>query len=198
VEAGGWGLDARLGAAWNVPVRTRIHQEGSPELEFTGRWDTRAFRFPLYYGARARTWDARGGWSVDLVHHKLHLVDPPPEVNRFAISHGYNLVTLQRLFPAGAWTGGLGAGWVVAHPENQVRGAPLDESGGLFGSGYHLAGPTVAASLATSAGAGAGPYGVAEVRLTFSWARVPVGGGGDATVPNLAAHLMAGAGWRAR
>ncbi len=44
-------------------------------------------------------------------------------------------------------TSRIGLGAVLAHPESMVRGRTLPESGGLFGLGYHIAGPVLSAGV---------------------------------------------------
>jgi len=171
-----------------------IRQDGHDELRLKSNWSTYALETPLYYGWRVTRWGEHAGWAFDLTHHKLFLQDPPPEVRSFAISHGYNLLTVQRLWERDRWFHGLGLGAVVAHPESEVRGRPFDEHGGLWGTGYHLSGPSVAAMLGHTRRIKGRVLGSAEVRLTLSHARVPISGG-DALVPNLAVHGTVGVGW---
>ena len=194
-DAGGrWAAEVHLGGAWNLPLPLLIRQEGHDDLTFRARWETRAFKLPLYYVGRLVTRDGNRGWALDLTHHKLYLVDPPDAVQSFAVSHGYNLLTLHRLVEHDARRYGLGAGLVIAHSENEVRGQRLDERGGPLGRGYHLAGPTLGALASWLPARRDGPYATAEARLTVSYARVPVAGG-HARVPNVALHVTMGVGW---
>ena len=190
----GWRFEARLGGAWNAALPVVIRQAGHDELRLTPNWSTNAFEPPLYYGWRVTRWSDRAGWALDLTHHKLFLEDPPPEVQHFAISHGYNLLTVQRLWERDGWLRGLGLGVVVAHPESRVRGLPFDEHGGLWSTGYHGTGPTAAALLGYTRALRGRLLGSAELRVTLSHARVPISGG-DARVPNLAVHGTLGVGW---
>jgi hypothetical protein len=189
-----WGAELHLGGAWNLPLPLRIRQEGHGELRHDARWETRAFEYPLYYTARLLGRRDARGWMLDLTHHKLHLANPPAEVGHFAISHGYNLLTAYRLVEHGERRLGLGAGVVVAHPENTVRGERLDEHRGALGLGYHLAGPSLGMLASWLPGRRDGAYFVAEARLTLSHAGVPIARG-TAWVPNVALHLTVGAGW---
>lgn len=189
-----WAAEAHLGGAWSLPLPLAVRQPGHDDLRFRARWDTRALDPPLYYVARLATRRGERGWALDLTHHKVHLANPSAEVPDFAISHGYNLVTLHRLRAREPWRLGFGAGVVIAHPESEVRGRRHDERGGLFGTGYHLAGPTVGVLASWLPARRAGPYPVAEARLTASYASVPVAGG-HARVPNVALHVTIGAGW---
>jgi hypothetical protein len=129
---------------------------------------------------------------VELVHHKLFLENPPPEVERFSVSHGYNLLLVGhgRETSRGLWAR-AGAGAVIAHPENTVRGLTLREDQGPFRLGYHLAGAAISAGLEGRLGLGDRLGLFLGGRLTGAYARVPVAGG-HASVPNLAFHATAG------
>lgn len=194
--AGGWAAEVHAGGALNLPTPLLIRQAGHEDLRVDARWETRPFETPLYYLVRLVFRDPRdplGGWAVDLTHHKLHLANAPAGVQRFAISHGYNLLMLHRFTGRGALRAGVGAGAVIAHPESEVRGARHDEGGGLFGAGYYAAGPSLGASLALLPVRRARNHLVAEARLVLAHARVAVAGG-EARVPNASLHLTLGVG----
>ncbi len=129
------------------------------------------------------------------MHHKIHLRETTPEVTGFAVSHGYNLLTLQRLWRRRELYGGVGAGVVIAHPENRVRSRTNPAHDGVARSGYHLTGPTGALFAGMRAEVRGGWSVGAEARITGSRARVPVADG-DALAPNLAFHLHAGVAFR--
>jgi hypothetical protein len=189
-------VEVRLGGAWNVPLPLVVRQANEPEIVLAARWSSRSFRFPLYYAARVLSWEGADAWALDLTHHKIHLANPPPEIQEFAISHGYNLITVQRVRGGEGVSKGVGAGLVLAHPENEVRGRRLDERRGMLESGYYLAGPTLGVLAITPPPVRRGLYASAELRLTLSWARVPIARG-NATVPNVALHVTLGVGWQA-
>ena len=194
LAAASWELEGRLGGAWNADLPIVLQQQGHEELSLTADWRTRAFDPPLYYGWRVTAWQGERGWAIDLVHHKLHLEEPPPEVGSFTISHGYNLLTLQRLFARDRWRYGAGLGTVVAHPESEVRGLVFAENEGLFRDGYYVAGVTVATLAGRTLAIGSRFLVTTEARLTWSSARVPIAEG-NARVPNLALHGTVGLSW---
>ena len=192
-EGHGWSVRLSLGASFNFPTRLTIRQEGAPTLATGARWAARPLELPLYYSVRVSRWDATGAWEVELVHHKLYLRNPPTEVQRFEISHGFNLVLVSRGVRAGNLVLRAGAGLVVAHPENVVRGEALAPARTLLGGGYHLAGPALQLGAARE-WRGPGPLRLsAEGKVTGAWTRIPVARGW-ATVPNLALHALAGVG----
>ena len=190
-----WSVEVHAGGATNLATPLLIRQAGQADIRTDARWETRPLEPPLYYMVRVVANRARSGWALDLTHHKLHLSDPPAAVANFAISHGYNLLMVHRFSEHGARRTGLGVGAVIAHPESEVRGVTLDEHGGMFRSGYYLAGPCLAASAAWLPWRRGPGYLACEARVTLAQARVP-SPGGEARVPNVSAHLTLGLGWR--
>ncbi|HET9984377.1 MAG TPA: hypothetical protein VFQ38_12345 [Longimicrobiales bacterium] len=184
-----WRIGAALGFAYNVPVPLVIRQRGEPPIRTTARFATRAFQRPLYYLVRAERLDGDHGWGMEWIHHKLFLRNRPAEVQRFDISHGFNVVTLLYSRVDGLAEARLGAGVVISHPENTVRGRELPETSGSFG-GYHLSGPAAQVGWGRLAGAGQGTA-FAELKAVGAWARVPVQGGG-ARFWHASAHAAAG------
>ena len=188
-----WGVQILFGGPLNLRTPLTIRQSGEPDVHARARWETRPLERPIYYGVGGFRRDGGREWALELLHHKLHLRDPPPEVQRFSISHGYNLLVASYgiELARGLWTR-VGGGAIVAHPESTVRGRTLDEGRGLFGLGYHLAGPALSAGLE-----GRVPLGTERLRLalggrfTGGYAVVPIEGG-RAHVPNLAFHATAG------
>jgi hypothetical protein len=180
-----WALDVFLGGAWNLPTPLVIEQTGHPDLEVHARYRTRAFELPLYYAARVARWRGDEGLALELVHHKIELRDPPPEVERFDVSHGYNLLLVEAMRRTPRVDVGLGAGVVVARPEVTVRGRPAGR--------YELSGPVACALLGHAWQLGHRWRASAEIRFTAARARVGVAGG-EAFAPNLALHALVGVG----
>jgi hypothetical protein len=155
-------------------------------------WENRNFESPLYYGLRLARGDSRGAWALRFVHLKVYLANPPPQVERFAVSHGYNLLTLERSFPLAGFDLWAGLGLVIAHPESTIRGQTRPETeGGPFGGGYFFTGPTGAVALGRRLRLGDHLALVPEARLTLSRARVPIAEG-EASVPNASVHVLVG------
>ena len=193
-EAGelGWRVEGALGGAHSFASPLTVEQGGFLALELDADWDGRSLEPPFYYGLRVARGDERGAWALRFVHLKVHLADPTPEVERFSVSHGYNLLTVERSFPVGDLDLWGGFGIVIAHPESTIRGQTRSESeGGPFGGGYYVTGPTASLALGRSVRL-AGRFAlVPEVRFTLSRARVPIAGG-EASVPNAALHVLLG------
>jgi hypothetical protein len=188
VASAGWSLQLGFGGAWNAPMPLVIRQSGREDLRVTARYDARPLEAPPYYVVRIGRWAGDAEWSLELVHHKLYLSNPPPDVDRFSVSHGYNLILLGRTLLLGrGFRSRIGGGMVIAHPESRVRGEDLPEDGGPLGGGYHLSGVAASADLEWPLRHRSGAFLSPEARLTAAWARVPVARG-DADVPSVAVH----------
>jgi hypothetical protein len=190
-----WNLELLTGSAHSFVTPLRIRQSGFPELRLDGRYDTKPFEGAPYVCARVGYWKGSGAWEVQLLHHKVYLNYTTPEVERFEVTHGYNLLTLgyARLVRGFVLRGA--AGIVVAHPESSIRKQTIVGFGAPRGLGQGVAGPTLEAAVARRWTPGAHWLLSAEVKLTRSWAVVPVGDG-EADVPNFAVHGLLGIGLR--
>ncbi len=187
-----WSLDLFLGSALNIPTPLSVHQSGEERIFLYARYREKPFTGSPYYAWRIAKWNGDQAWEFELVHHKLYLANKSPEIQRFEISHGYNLVTVNR-----AWhkTNGViirvGAGIVLTHPETIVRGKKLPWGEGL--DGFYLSGSTVQVAAAKKLPISDSVFFVVEGKFTASYAHIPIQDG-SAYVPNLAFHGLLGLG----
>lgn len=185
-----WVLQGATGTAWQARTRFVLSQEGHEDLSFRARYETRPFSSGApYYSVRLGRWEGKAAWEIETHHHLVTLGDPPPEIGRFEITHGYNLNTLNRAWERAGLVWRLGAGLVITHPESEVRGRRYEGKG--FAQGFSLSGVCAQAAVERRFRIRGPLLATLEVKLTAAWARVPVEGG-DAEVPNLAAHALAG------
>jgi hypothetical protein len=187
-------LQAFLGSSVSAPSPLSITQRGAPDLAFTAHWATRPLLDTWYYAWRIATWSGNRGWLLDFVHHKIYLTNAPPEVQKFRITHGMNLLAVSRGFRHGKLSYAVGAGPVVTHPINRVRGRRLESGRGFLG-GYFLSGGTVIGSVTRTFPLVAGFFLSLDSRISATYVRVPVADG-HASVPNFAVHLHAGLGFQ--
>src|SRR4051794_31691052 len=89
-----WRLGGDAGTAWTAPPTLTLRQEGQPDLRLDAHWDTRPAKAAPYYAYRLAWWRGNTGWELQQLHHKVYLREPPPEVQQFEVSHGYNMVSL--------------------------------------------------------------------------------------------------------
>jgi hypothetical protein len=189
-----WSIEFSGGGAYCIQTPLTIQQSGHDNIEVSAQYHTHSLTPPLYYAIRLGTWQSNRGWELELIHLKLDLANAPDEVQRFEISHGYNMLTLNRAWMRPYYAFRLGAGAIIAHPENTVRAQSLDEHDGIMKTGYYLAGPTAQAAMSKSFSVTPHLSIAIEGKLTGSYARIPVVDG-HATVSNIAIHALIGIGY---
>lgn len=184
-----WSFTASTGSALNGSTDLEIRQAGEPRLSVSADYMTRPFADDApYYSLRiARTFESRG-WEVELLHHKIYLTNPPEEVQRFEVSHGYNFILVNRAVTRRALVVRIGAGAVVTHAETTIRGRPWPPPGD---DGYEVAGAGVQAALSRGFSISERVAVPVELKLTAASARVTINGG-TADAPNVAIHALVG------
>lgn len=189
-----------LGEQYNIATPLTIRQSGEETIT-VGRAEYASDAWTgldsPYYAWRIGRRDADGIWELELVHEKITLKNKPEEVQHFEISHGYNLITLNR-----AWNllgvhdlyWRFGAGVVLTHPETTVRDKSMGY-GASFPDGFYISGPTMQLAINKRLHVWKGLFGVLEAKYTLSYARrVPIAEG-TADVPNTAFHYLFGVGY---
>lgn len=190
--AQGLSVEGFAGTAWNLPLPLRLEQPGEQPLSFRARYRTRPWTGAPYYAMRL----GYKKWQAELVHHKLYLQHPPPAVEHFEVSHGYNLALVNRTLPAASFAFRVGLGLVIGHPEGRIRGKGVGPVKSLLGGGYQIGGACLQLAVAREVYFSDHFFFTPEAKLTAAWARFPLAGGGHATVPNVAFHTLIGLGYR--
>ncbi len=189
-----WVFQLGSGSAYNFTTPLEIRQDGEEDINISSaRYDTKAFStFAWYYDMRIAIWKDSHAWEFETHHHKLHLDNRPDEVQRFVISHGYNLNTINSAWLINTFIYRLGLGIVITHPETTVRNKEYNDKGGI--NGFHLSGVTAQAALEKRFSVTEKIFIYLETKLTASYAKIPVEDG-DASVPNAAIHGIFGTGY---
>jgi hypothetical protein len=179
-----------MGSAVNLHTPLTIEQEGYPDISFNAHYSVRPLADRMYYAARLGFWkkDADAGWLIELLHHKLYLENPPPDVQHFEVTHGYNMLTFNRGWRRGQWMFLAGGGIVVPHTNSEVRGL-----GRSIDAPYTLAGVAFQGAANRRFDLAQWLFVSVEGKVTAAYARVPVAQG-RATTPNVAFHGLAGVG----
>lgn len=187
-------VDAFTGTAYNLHTRLSISQQGEPDIGLTAHYETRPLEDTPYFGARVSFWKNDRAFVVTLVHHKLYLANPPPEVEWFRITYGFNMGTVGLGWRHGNLSYTVGAGVVVTHASSMVRGKRYLGTGGPLNRGYTFSGVTALGSLQYKVPLSPAFYLSAETMASVSYIEVGVKDG-QAQVPAAALHLHAGFGY---
>lgn len=188
-----WSLELMGAGVYNVPLPLRIRQQGQPELRLTGRYRSEPFVLPVYYDWRLSRWKEDRSWELEFIHHKLYLDNTTTEIQKFNISHGFNLLLINRGYDHQGFRYRMGAGVVIAHPESQVRGLTFGSSSDDNDWGYYLSGPALQGAVSRRFYIGEHFFMTAETKTTLAYARVPVAQG-KADVYSWVFHLLVGIG----
>ena len=188
-----WNIQIFTGSSYSFPSSLNIEQDGEDDIDITAEYETRAWStLAPYYALRISKWTDDHAWEFESLHQKLYLTNKPDEVQRFAISHGYNMNMLNFAFSKYGFIYRMGGGFVMTHPETKVREKSWQDDGGL--NGFYISGAggqlalekryIITEKLSLSL----------ELKMTAAYAEIPIADG-TATVPNYAAHGLIGVGY---
>ena len=188
-----WNIQLFTGSSYSFPSPLKIEQDDEKDINLTAEYETRAWSTQApYYALRIGKWTDNHAWEFESLHQKLYLTNKPDEVQKFAISHGYNINMLNYALSKYGFIYRVGGGFVMTHPETTVRSKSLEDDGGL--NGFYISGAggqlaiekryIVTEKLSLSL----------EFKMTAAYAEIPIADG-TATVPNYAAHGLIGIGY---
>ena len=189
-----WTLEAHGGEVYNVPMPLTIRQNGYPDLKLTARYRTEAFTLPIYSDWRLSRWKNNRSWEFEFIHHKLYLDNTSAEVQKFNISHGFNMIFVNRGFDKKTFHYRVGCGIVLAHPESNIRGNEFGSSTDNWDLGYFLTGPILNFAIGKHYRLNKRFFVNTEAKTTFAYSSIKVAQG-NADVYNLAFHLIVGVGY---
>jgi hypothetical protein len=188
-----WAVEGFVGNSFSAHSPLSIYQAGQPTLKFTAHYETEPTTPWIYYAFRVSKWKGRWGGTAGFIHQKVYLQNPPPEVQQFRVTNGYNLLSVGAGYLTHGWSfiGALGP--VIGNPVNTVRNLSLPDNGGGFGTGYYLSGVNLQLGVNRRFYVLDWAFLTADVTVTAAWASVDVVDG-HATTPNYALHLLFGVG----
>lgn len=191
--ADGWTFQVGSGDAYSFPSRLEISQDGQPDIDLTARYQTKALTTQaIYYDFKLGYWKDGAAWEFESLHHKIYLKNKPSEVQRFQISHGYNMNTVNRAWEIGPLIYRVGGGFVMTHPETTIRGKTKEDDGGV--NGFYISGLSAQGSIEKRIPIYAGFYLSLEAKATLAYAIIPIWGG-EARVPSYALHGIGAIGY---
>jgi hypothetical protein len=185
-----WGVEAFLGDAYCFNTSLTIKQAGYEDIKLSARYATDSFQQPFYYALRLSHWSNKRSWEIEFIHLKIKLKNTTAEVQNFEISHGYNILTINRAWDIRKAIVRVGLGVVIAHPESIIRDKRFPETGG-FNGGYYITGPIIQFGAGKGFRLIGGLFMTLEGKLTAAYAKVPIVDG-HAYVPHLGIHGLFG------
>jgi hypothetical protein len=189
-------VEVAMGTALNARTPLTVNQDGFPQIRHTASYSTRPLANSPYYQLQLSFWrqERTKAWRVGFLHHKLYLDNPPPEIQLFEITFGYNTLYGGHAWRKDKWVLSTGAGVLLANPNTQVRGLSEDRRSGVLDLKWYFAGATVYGAAQRRLRLSGKVFLGAEAKVTASMAWVSVSQG-NARVPNLALHALFSVGW---
>jgi hypothetical protein len=173
------------GIPFNIPLPLSIHQSDQRDINIIARYDSHPFEIPIFWDWRIGYWQDSTGWELEAIHHKLFLSNKPPEVSEFDITHGLNIVVVNRCIEEKWFILRMGAGVIISHPENTVRGQKLLEQRGILDWGYYVSGPVLNFSISKRIFFTQRIFASFEAKTDLSYSYIPISNG-TADVYNIA------------
>lgn len=188
-----WTFEMHCGEVYNLPMPLIIRQQGYPDIKFRARFASESFILPVYWDGRFSRWQNGKSWEFEVIHHKLYLDNTSPEVQKFNISHGFNMIMVNRGIERNSFRYRAGAGIVLAHPESKIRGKEFGNSTDDTDMGYFISGPALNLAVSKPFYLGSRFYINAEAKTTLAYSNIKVAQG-HAYAFSVAFHLIFGFG----
>jgi len=194
-EKSQWTFDMSYGGiTFNIPAPLYIEQEGETDISIPfAKYRSEEYIRPWYWLWRFSKIKNSRSWGFEAIHHKLYLQNKTSDIQDFAISHGYNILHINRGFHYDKLTLMLSAGCIYAHPENTIRDKKLNPDQGILNWGYYITGPSIATTINKKWDLSNWIYFWAESKLNLSYSKVPIAKG-NAKMVQASFHLMASLG----
>ncbi len=189
-----WTFEIHGGEVYNLPMPLTIRQQGYPDIHLTAHFFSEPFTLPIYVDSRLSRWQNGKSWEFEFLHHKLYLDNTTAEVQQFSISHGFNMIMVNRGFDRKTFHYRAGAGIVLSHPESKIRGQEFGDAADDFDLGYYISGPVINISIGKHFQLSKRFFINAEAKTTLAYASVKVAQG-NSDVYNVAFHLILGMGF---
>ena len=119
-------FDTSFGTAIHTHTDVSYIDDSGNTQTFSGHFDTRPLKFPIYYGLRLGYLFVNKKNSVELefIHSKLYGKNLPDNIQKFEITDGYNHIFLNYVHDFDFLKTKVGLGTIVIHPDltiNNVR-----------------------------------------------------------------------------
>jgi hypothetical protein len=186
-----WSADVLIGDAYSFDTRTRIDHVATGRISFDGDYRTHGLEGPLHYTWRVARWLNDRGWELQLLHHKLYLKDLPSGMQALSVSHGFNIITLNRAFVFDDWRVRMGLGAVITHAEAIIGATSYDGP-------YELSGVATLVGIGRIVELSPRWTASAELSATLGYGEMSPSGSPELefSILNPAVHVQLGIGYR--
>jgi len=152
-----------------------FYQAGYPDIKIKkANFYSEPLIDPPYWNWRISKWFKNKSIEFEAIHHKFYLINLPPEIEKFGISHGYNMVMFNHGREVGKFILRAGLGSAIVHGESTIRGMVYPNGPGFDFGGYHLRGLTVNLGAARQIKVSKHFFVNTELKVNSSFANIPI------------------------
>lgn len=170
-----WSFELQFGAVHDLNLPLTFYQEDYPDIRLSKAiFHSEPLIDPPYWDWRFTKWFENKSIEFEAIHHKFYLINLPPEVQRFGVSHGYNMLMFNHGRQAGKFILRAGAGSALVHGESTVRGMKYHEGPGFDIHGYRLRGVVVNLGAARQFKISKTLFVNAELKVNAAVANIPI------------------------
>lgn len=195
-----WSFELQFGVVHSIDLPLTFYQDGYPEIRIDkADYYCEPLNDPPYWDWRFSRWKNNKSIELEAVHHKFYLRNLVPGVDRFGISHGFNMVFINRGWQWGPYIFRAGIGSALVHPESSIRGMAYPLGPGFDFPGYRVRGVNINLTGSRQFRISKTFFVNAEAKVHAAVANVPIING-HARVNILALQLILGPGvnWRVK
>ncbi len=160
-----WSFELQFGVVHSLDLPVTFYQDGYPDLRIE-KADFWNWRFSKWFKNKSIEFEA--------IHHKFYLKNMPAEVQRFGISHGYNMLMFNHGREVGKYILRVGAGSALVHGESTIRGMSYPEGPGFDIYGYRMRGIVINLAAARQFKISKTFFMNAELKVNAAVANIPI------------------------
>lgn len=189
-----WSFELQFGVVHSLDLPLTIKQQGFPDIKIPkADFYSEPLLSPPYWSWRFSKWFKNKSIEFETIHHKFYLRNKPAEVQRFGISHGYNMIFMNHSRKFKGVILRAGAGSALVHPESTIRGMAYPEGLGFDIKGYRLRGISLNLAAAKQINISKHFFINTEAKINGAVANIPVVNG-HARVHIIVFQLIVGPG----
>tara|TARA_Y100001935_G_C17310446_1_gene515643 strand:- start:4595 stop:5374 length:780 start_codon:yes stop_codon:yes gene_type:complete len=182
-------LSTMMGCSKSGTSPLTIQYEDRAHETISANYKNRCFSGSHWWAFRLENWTDQTGWGLELIHHKIYLVNTTENLESFSVSDGYNLLFLNFAKQLGDINLRVGFGGVLAHVDATVLGRTRYIRKGF--QGHYLTGPAFQINVEKLLWQSTTHFVSFDTKFTAAYAEVPISANNNelAIVPDHAIHL---------
>lgn len=170
-----WSFELHFGVVHSLDLPLTFYQQGFPDIKVAkADFYSEPLIDPPYWDWRFTKWFKNKSIEFEAIHHKFYLKNLPTEVQKFGVSHGYNMLMLNHGRQVKKFILRAGLGTALVHGESTVRGMVYMNGPGFDLPGYRLRGIVLNLAAARQFKISKSFFVNAELKVNATTAKIPI------------------------